>query len=264
MIYNNCMTKINLGNLPFKLLKDIYISILRRLGINLDHGHTWERLAPQYRNNEITNLLYGFVANLLPIYLSTKSDLLLKRARTEDQIKSASFALGDHYKLLKSLALSINAKNVIDIGTYTGMSAISFLDANCKVKSFDIVNSLNLPDNIITEDDISEEKISLICGDLFDDDFFAANINNFIDADIIFFDGPKFGGFEQKILPKILALNYYKNTIVVMDDIHMKKMKILWYELNYPRLDLSLLGHISGTGIIFPKFGKVNVSTNNY
>jgi hypothetical protein len=104
----------------------------------------------------------------------------------------------------------------------------------------------------------------LICGDLYDDDFFVTNINYFIDADIIFFDGPKFGGFEQKILPKILALNYYKNTIVVMDDIHMKKMKILWYELNYARLDLSLLGHISGTGIIFPKFGKVNVSINNY
>lgn len=258
------MTKINLGDLPFKLLKNIYISILRRLGINLDHGHTWERLAPQYRNNEITSLLYNFVENLLPIYLSTKNDLLLKRARTEDQIKSASYALGDHYKLLKSLALSINAKNVIDIGTYTGMSAISFLDANCKIKSFDIINPLDLEDNIITEEDISEDKISLICGDLFDDDFFATNVNCFLDADIIFLDGPKFGGFEQKILPKILALNYYKNTIVVMDDIHMKKMKILWYELNYPRLDLSLLGHISGTGIIFPKFGKVNVSTNNY
>jgi hypothetical protein len=145
------MTKISIDNLPIKLLKNIYISILRRLGINLDHGHTWERLAPQYRDSEITNLLYGFVANLLPIYLSTENDLLLKRARTVDQIRSASSALGDHYKLLKSLALSINAKNVIDIGTYSGMSAISFLDANCKVKSFDVINTLDLKDNIITE-----------------------------------------------------------------------------------------------------------------
>jgi hypothetical protein len=49
-----------------------------------------------------------------------------------------------------------------------------------------------------------------------------------------------------------------------MDDIHMKKMKILWYELDYPRLDLTLFGHISGTGVIFPKYGKLNVSSNNY
>jgi hypothetical protein len=65
-------------------------------------------------------------------------------------------------------------------------------------------------------------------------------------------------------LRKILDLDFHKDTIIVMDDIHMKKMKILWYELDYPRLDLTLFGHISGTGVIFPKYGKLNVSSNNY
>jgi predicted O-methyltransferase YrrM len=248
----------------YRLARNIPISILRRIGINLDKGHTWERIAHQYHDGATNKSLYEFIRRLIPHYLSTENTLLLQRIKSVDQKKIATNMLGDHYRLLKSIALSIGARSVVDIGTYTGMSAISFLDAGCNVKSFDIVQSLDFKDNVITNEDLGKDKIELICGNLYDDHFFSKNIEVLINADIIFLDGPKFGGFEQKVLRKILDLDFHKDTIIVMDDIHMKKMKILWYELDYPRLDLTLFGHISGTGVIFPKYGKLNVSSNNY
>jgi predicted O-methyltransferase YrrM len=247
-----------------RTLVRIKASVLRKFGYNLDHGHTWEKLSFQYADADLNRYLYDFIVKLFPIFIQSENKLLISRAKNADQIADATSELGNHYRLLFSLAKLLNAKKVLEIGTYTGMSAISFLDTGCQVKSFDVVSSLNFKHNVILEEDLGTDKIQLICGDLYNDEFFSQNINNFLEADIIFLDGPKFGGFEQKLLPKILDLNFYKNTIVVVDDIHMKKMKILWYELNYPRLDLSLIGHVSGTGVIFPKLKKMNVPADNH
>ena len=241
----------------------IRISLLRRMGFNLDLGHTWERLSAQYSNTTVQVKLYEFVIKLLPIWMATKNEKLIERAKNDSQMRDSTSLLGDHYKLLKSIAVSIDAAKVIDIGTYTGMSSLAFMDAGCEVMSFDIVSPFDFNDCLIQDSDLENGNLNLITENLMDDNIFRKYSKHFIDADIIFFDGPKFGGFEQKLLPKILNLEFRKNTLVIMDDIQMKKMKILWYEIEFPRLDLTLLGHLSGTGVIFPYLGRIDVSVHN-
>ena len=240
----------------FLSLNRIKAAVLRRFGYNLDKGHTWEKLSAQYSDFETQTKLHKFIVDLFPIWSKTENNLLIERSNNIDQTRDATSLLGDHYKLLKAIATLVGAKKVVDIGTYTGMSAISFLDVGCEVTSFDVISPFNFDSCIISDLDIRSGKLHLVNENIEIDEIFSKYANLFVDADIIFLDGPKFGGFEEKILPKLLQLKFYKNTLIVMDDIHMKKMKILWYELDCPRLDLSLLGHISGTGVIFPFMKK--------
>jgi predicted O-methyltransferase YrrM len=238
------------------VLNRVKAAILRRFGYNLDRGHTWEKLSAQYSDIETQTNLYRFIVELFPIWSKTENTLLIERAKNIAQIRDAKSLLGDHYRLLKAIAVMVQAKKVVDIGTYTGMSAITFMDANCEVISFDITSPFGFDDCLVAQSDIESGKLQLVNEDIKNEKVFDKYVQSFIDADIIFLDGPKYGGFEQLVLPKILNLDYYKNTLVIMDDIQMKKMKILWYELNSPRLDMSLLGHISGTGVIFPFMKK--------
>ena len=246
-----------------KLLVRVKASILRRVGSSLDRGHNWEKLSFQYADDNLQKYLYEFIVKLFPIFIKTENKLLISRSRNVDQARDSASLLGNHYRLLFSLAKLVNAKKVVEIGTYTGMSAITFLDAQCEVTSFDISSPFQFKDCVISDEDLQGGKLNLIIDNIYEDKIFDKYVQIFLDADIIFLDGPKFGGFEQKVLPKILNLNFKKNTIVVVDDINMKYMKILWYELTCPRLDLTILGHLSGSGVLFPYLRYLNVPSDN-
>jgi predicted O-methyltransferase YrrM len=241
----------------------IIVSILRRLGIDLDRGHRWDLVAKFYHDINFQKSIRNFLTQFISKYENTQNSLLLSRARTPSQIFESKALLGSHYTLLKTISQMMNARNVIDIGTYTGMSAISFLDAGCMVKSFDIVSPFQFEDCILLPEDLSQNKIELINANLFDDVVFSNHQSDLINADIIFLDGPKFGGFEEKVLPKILKLDFKKETIIIVDDIYIKSMKVLWDSLECPRIDLALFGHVSGTGILFPNYkGEIVFSEN--
>ena len=246
-----------------KLFIRIKASILRRMGSSLDRGHNWEKLAFQYADSDLQKYLYEFIIKLFPIFIESENKLLFRRSRNLDQRRDSTSLLGDHYRLLSSIAKLVKAKKVVEVGTYTGMSAITFLDAQCEVTSFDIVSTFEFKDCIIQDEDLQGGKLNLVVDNIYEDHIFDKYVEVFLDADIIFLDGPKFGGFEQKILPKILNLDFKKDTIVVVDDINMKEIKILWYKLTCPRLDLTLLGHISGTGVIFPYLRNLHVPADN-
>jgi hypothetical protein len=72
----------------YRLARNIPISILRRIGINLDKGQTWERIAPQYHDSATNKSLYEFIRRLIPYYLSTENTLLLQRIKSLDQKKN--------------------------------------------------------------------------------------------------------------------------------------------------------------------------------
>jgi predicted O-methyltransferase YrrM len=239
----------------------IIVSILRRMGIDLDRGHRWDSVAKFYHDVDFQKNMRTFLMRFLDEYKNTQNSLLRSRAITKSQIFESEALLGSHYTLLKAICKITNAKKVIDIGTYTGMSAISFLDAGCMVKSFDIVSPFQFEDCILLPEDLNRSKIELINANLFDDIVFSNYKSELINSDIIFLDGPKFGGFEEKILPKILKLDFKQDTIIIVDDIYMKSMKVLWDSLECPRIDLALFGHVSGTGILFPKY-KSSVDFN--
>ena len=235
----------------------VLVGFLRRLNIDLDRGHRWDLSTNFMKNPQFQHFVWNFLNNLIDVQKQNKNSLLIQRAITDSQRRDASSLMGNHYSILKSITTIQKAQQVTEIGTYTGMSAISFLDAGASVKSFDIVSPFTFEDCILTQEDLAEDKIDLVNANLFSEEVFEKYKSEFVKSDIIFLDGPKSQNFEQTVLPRILELEFYKNTLIIVDDIHMKKMKILWETIPYPRIDISLLGHVSGTGIIFPYFSKI-------
>lgn len=69
-------------------------------------------------------------------------------------------------------------------------------------------------------------------------------------ADLIFLDGPKGGGFEQKVVPEIIELMKGTSAWLLLDDIYLRAMKPCWNQIENEKYDLSMIGHTSGTGLV--------------
>ena len=78
----------------------------------------------------------------------------------------------------------------------------------------------------------------------------------FQNADIIFMDAPKDGIFEPKMVEILLKLTPKKDRILVMDDIWFDCMQPLWRSIKCPKIDITSLGHWSGTGIVDLSFSS--------
>jgi len=146
----------------------------------------------------------------------------------------------EHYRLLMYLSnLFLDEEDVIyfDIGTHQGMSAIALAEnKNAKVISYDITDNKTsklFPSNI-------EFKIGNVIED-----------PNLLKAKFIFIDTIHDGKFEKEVID-FLRKNHYIG-IIGLDDIYLNEnMRNLWnLELkNENKIDVSHLGHWSGTGLI--------------
>lgn len=161
---------------------------------------------------------------------------------------------GEHYRILSSIVNVTNAREVIEIGTYTGLGTLSIKEgfANSgKISTFDLVawNKLNLDSHFIDED-FRDGSIEQIIGDLSDNNFFEKNFNKLNNANIIFMDAPKDDNFEYKMMQLFLKLDKKKGKLLILDDIKFVNMIDLWRSVKSPKIDLSSFGHWTGTGVI--------------
>ena len=72
----------------------------------------------------------------------------------------------------------------------------------------------------------------------------------FRSAELIFIDGPKDGVFERRLLSNFESLGVRKNTLLVLDDIRLWNMLQIWREIRHQKIDLTSLGHYTGTGLV--------------
>ena len=161
---------------------------------------------------------------------------------------------GEHYRILSSIVNVTNAREVIEIGTYTGLGTLSIKEgfANSgKISTFDLVawNKLNLDSHFIDED-FRDGSIEQIIGDLSDNNFFEKNFNRLNNANIIFMDATKDDNFEYKMMQLFLKLDKKKGKLLILDDIKFVNMIDLWRSVKSPKIDLSSFGHWTGTGVI--------------
>lgn len=161
---------------------------------------------------------------------------------------------GEHYRILSSIVNVTNAREVIEIGTYTGLGTLSIKEgfANSgKISTFDLVawNKLNLDSHFIDED-FRDGSIEQIIGDLSDNNFFEKNFNKLNNANIIFMDAPKDDNFEYKMMRLFVKLDKKKGKLLILDDIKFVNMIDLWRSVKSPKIDLSSFGHWTGTGVI--------------
>jgi predicted O-methyltransferase YrrM len=160
---------------------------------------------------------------------------------------------GEHYKLLVGLVLSLKPKKVIEIGTFTGVSALAMkanLPPASELITIDIIPWRQIKDTALKDSDFEDGRLRQVIGDLSEDNFFSSFSETLADSDLLFVDGPKNIEFEENFLQRLSKLRLRQNPLVVFDDIRVWNMLKIWHDLSRPKLDLTSFGHFSGTGIV--------------
>lgn len=161
---------------------------------------------------------------------------------------------GEHYKILSAIVDVINAKEVVEIGTYTGLGTLSIkegLGFTGKVTTYDLISWKELGlESHFKDEDFQDGTIKQILGDLSNDNFFQQNMEILNSADLIFMDAPKDDIFEYKMIKQLLKLEPKIGKLLIMDDIKFINMIDLWRSIKSPKIDLSSFGHWSGTGVV--------------
>ena len=145
----------------------------------------------------------------------------------------------EHYRLLSYISLNTDNSVFLDIGTFKGCSALAFsTNLNNTVHSFDVSKSLdlnNIPKNIsFNLDNILQEKYK----------------NLILKSNCILLDTFHDGSFEQQFVDYLLNIGF--NNILLLDDIYLNdNMTSFWNSISLPKQDITKIGHVTGTGIVF-------------
>jgi len=184
--------------------------------------------------------------------VARRSDLTALSARASRPRERAEIQTwpGQHYRMLVGLAEVWQARTVVEVGTYAGTSALTFLEVASveRVTTFDLLAWPEFPFTLLGESDFGG-RLEQRLGNLADPAIFEANADLLRDADLVFVDGPKDGTFEYEFLPRLLALEPARPRLLVLDDVRVISMMRLWRQFPLQKLDIGSLGHWSGTGI---------------
>lgn len=143
----------------------------------------------------------------------------------------------EHYRLLAYLGTQFSGRHLFDIGTYMGYSALalSYHRANTVI-SYDIGNFLELH---------MQERLRTI----------AFHIGNALEdprlltAPLIALDITHDGESELRFYQHLQAHDY--QGLLFLDDIHLNPaMESFWQNIREPKVDLTALGHWSGSGLV--------------
>jgi predicted O-methyltransferase YrrM len=146
---------------------------------------------------------------------------------------------GEHYALLSSLSLQMPDDSVLaDVGTYQGYSAVA-LARNPKVRvvTYDEIDfvTLALPKNVTRVLHVELERIAEIAS-----------------ADLVLLDvSPHDGDKEQKFFDELRRRSF--EGILILDDIYWKLdkgMTSFWESITLKKIDVTAIGHYTGTGIV--------------
>lgn len=144
----------------------------------------------------------------------------------------------EHYRLLAYLSTKYQDSDILDIGTFTGVSAVALsYNPSNRVHTFDINRKIDLasiPSNVLYYKDniLSPKYESLIKY-----------------SKLIMIDISHNGEDEKEITEHIIKLGY--KGYIVYDDIKLnKEMEYFFKSLDGKKTDISHLGHWSGTGLL--------------
>ncbi len=158
---------------------------------------------------------------------------------------------GEHYRLLAAVMRIVRPTLAVEIGTYTGISALAMragLNDSGRLVTYDIMPWSKLASTVLVESDFGP-RFEQHVGNLGNPEFFEAERDILLDAEVIFCDGPKDGVFEPTFLAR-LARERQKPGLLIFDDIRLLNMVELWRTLDRPKLDLTSFGHWTGTGLV--------------
>jgi len=149
-----------------------------------------------------------------------------------------------HYTLLAYLSSLHPNSTIIDIGTHCGSSALALSTSpNTKIISFDINRKVFLRDT---------SNVSYELADLWDETVFAHWEETIMNSAVILLDVDPHNGTMEYDLYMRLKEKGYKGLIVCDDIWYFKEMRDkFWLKIpSEEKVDITSLGHWSGTGVI--------------
>jgi predicted O-methyltransferase YrrM len=174
--------------------------------------------------------------------------------RVPSGIQYAEVWPGEHYKLLAGLVRHLGAKSIVEIGTATGLSALTLLlelPSGGRVTTFDVVPWKEYVDGtVLTDGDFGDGRLVQVVDDLQSPTVVQKHLETLENADFIFIDAAKDGVMEQRFIDNLKPLRFKNAPIVMFDDIRVWNMLAIWRRLDRPKLDLTSFGHWSGTGLV--------------
>ena len=160
---------------------------------------------------------------------------------------------GEHYRLLAAMVEVLQPRVAIEVGTYQGLGALSLkrhLPAEGRLHTFDVVPYDRVPGHILTPADFEDGRMVQVLDDITRAPGFERHRPLLGSADLIFIDAEKDGRMEVRLIELLSSVRFERQPIVVFDDIRVWNMLRIWHEVQRPRLDLTSLGHYSGTGVV--------------
>jgi predicted O-methyltransferase YrrM len=183
--------------------------------------------------------------------LAPDADLsvLIQRCNNAVQRGWANEWPGEHYRLLPPIAKELRAELAIEVGTHTGMGSVALLGGAERVVTYDIASWRTIPNSVLREEDFSSGRVEQRLGNLADEPFFEQELETLRRAQLIFIDGPKDRCFEPTFTRRLIGALRGSGIVLMYDDIRVLNMLGFWDRLQLPKLDLTSLGHWSGTGL---------------
>jgi predicted O-methyltransferase YrrM len=201
-------------------------------------------------NAELVRLMCAAASRAIDIDLAP----IAERARRDGERAQIIEWPGHHYRFLAGLTDELGATAVVEVGTYTGASALTFADRPTvrSVTTFDIVPRQQIPYSMFDDSDFVDSGgiIEQRLADLQDPEAFEREAKVLSDADLIFVDGPKDAVFEKRFLDLLLSMPRSRRQCLVIDDVKVNTMVDIWQRFPVAKIDASSVGHWSGTGLV--------------
>lgn len=229
----------------------------RRFGVNTFDNECFEFSIIKPDLNKKYGSLYfsvlpAILSSLEQYYISEINYLSPGNIDTSDYRQETSRMECEHYILLPAIIKALNIKSVAEIGTFRGASAYSLLsNTDIDLKSFDILPYSSFADTLIDEDWVHGKRFIQYIADLSDRVQFDKHLNVLVDSSLIFLDAPKDGVFEPAFLKYLFESDDITDKYILIDDIHVSSMVSLWNSIPYDKIDLSFVGHWSGSGLVY-------------
>lgn len=160
---------------------------------------------------------------------------------------------GEHYRLLAGLVQVLQPRRVVEIGTHTGWGTLAlkkFLPADSTLSTFDLVAWDSFEDTVLCPGDFDDGRLRQTLADLADPAIFGTHRPMIQDADLIVLDGPKDKRFEPSFMELLATASFKRTPWLVVDSIKDWNMLKAWQDIDRPKMDLTSLGHWTGTGLV--------------
>lgn len=142
----------------------------------------------------------------------------------------------EHYRLLVWLSYQFNNRSLVEVGVYKGLSGCALSHNSCNsVTGFDVIDNIScdLPGNY-----------TYIVGDIL------LNKRLIKQSPFVMYDTDHDGIHEKLFYDWLISINY--TGLILFDDIHLNsEMKYFWENIKHKKEDISYLGHITGTGVVW-------------